>query len=174
MKLLRIATKNDRIPMGDIRDMHNRSASGLRRSPHIELTVDDIEHLKQEIREINADENTFRFNVGRRTCFSDDEGIIYVKGDVFPDLDSIHPRDMMSERAVLAHEYYGHYKFSPSRFKVSDWRDEFRASYIAAISTPNLSADDRRYLVLDAYERAREHGRYYEYSRKAREIIYGY
>jgi len=79
----------------------------------------------------------------------------------------------MSERAVLAHEYYGHYDFAPSIFEATDWRDEFRASYIAAIKTPDLSDNDRRYLVLDAYERAKEAGRFYEYSKKAREIIYG-
>ena len=79
----------------------------------------------------------------------------------------------MSPRAVLAHEYYGHYEFSPSKFMAGDWRDEFRASYVAAINTPNLSDDDRRLLMLDAYERAKESGHYFDYSRKAREIIYG-
>jgi hypothetical protein len=64
--------------------------------------------------------------------------------------------------------------FAPSRFDVGDWRDEFRASYISAIKTPNLSNDDRRYLMLDAYERAKEGGRILNYSERAREIIYGY
>ena len=80
----------------------------------------------------------------------------------------------MSERAVIAHEFYGHYMFAPSKYKAGDWRDEFRASYISSIKTPNLSDDDRRYLMLDAYERAKEGGRILEYSLKAKEIIYGY
>jgi hypothetical protein len=63
--------------------------------------------------------------------------------------------------AVLAHEYYGHYKFSPSEFKSGDWRDEMRASYIAALKAPNLSDKDRAYLILDAYERAKEAGRFF-------------
>ncbi len=75
---------------------------------------------------------------------------------------------------MLAHEYYGHYEFAPSQFAVGDWRDEMRASYIAAIKAPNLSDDDRRLLMLDAYERAKEGGRIFDYSKKAREIIYGY
>jgi hypothetical protein len=92
---------------------------------------------------------------------------------VLPDVDSAHPRDRLSARAVLAHEYYGHYCFSPSAFEATDWRDEMRASYIAAIRAPNLTEDDRKYLMLDAYERAREAGHYFDYSKKAREIIYG-
>jgi hypothetical protein len=153
--------------------MGNRSASGLRKRPLVILTTEDIEFLRDEIKTIGADETAFRFNEGAKTGFSDDEGIINVRGDVHPDLNSTHPRDKMSQRAVLAHEYYGHYKYSPSQFKVGDWRDEFRASYVAAIVTPNLSSDDRRYLILDAYERAKEQGHYFSYSKKAREIIYG-
>ena len=37
--------------------------------------------------------------------------LIYIKGDVLPDLNSTHPRDLMSPKAVLAHEYYGHKYF---------------------------------------------------------------
>jgi len=153
--------------------MENRSASGRRRNPLSLLTSEDIEHLKKEIEIIKADVNSFRFNEGARTGFSDDEGWINVRGDVFPDEDSTHPTDKMSERAVLAHEYYGHFLFSPSKFRVGDWRDEMRASYIAALKTPNLSDQDRAYLILDAYGRAKDAGRYFEYSKKAREIIYG-
>jgi len=80
----------------------------------------------------------------------------------------------MSIRAVLAHEYYGHFQFAPSSFEPGDWRDEFRASYVAALKTPNLSDDDRRYLMLDAYERAKEGGKTLQYNKKARKIIYGY
>ena len=153
--------------------MDNRSASGLRRSPYIELTAEDIVFLKDEIKAIGADESVFKFNEGNRTGFSDRTGTINIRGDVSPDLNSTHPRDCMSERAVMAHEYYGHYEFAPSGFEATDWRDEFRASYIAAIKTPNLTDNDRRYLMLDAYERAKEAGQFYEYSKKAREIIYG-
>jgi len=153
--------------------MENRSASGRRRNPLSLLTCEDIEHLKKEIQEIGADVKSFRFNEGLRTGFSDDEGIINIRGDVFPDYDSTHPTDRMSERAVLAHEYYGHYMFSPSKFRVGDWRDEMRASYIAALKAPNLSKQDRVNLILDAYERAKNAGHYFEYSKKAREIIYG-
>ena len=153
--------------------MDNRSASGLRGSISRELTNEDIKHLTNEIIAIEADINIFRFNEGKRTGFSDRTGNINVKGDIFPDKDSTHPRDRMSERAVLAHEYYGHYDFAPSRFPIGDWRDEFRASYIAAINTPNLSQDDRKYLILDAYERAKDSGYYFDFTKKAREIIYG-
>ena len=153
--------------------MDDRSASGLRGSASKELTNEDIEHLKNEIIAIKADVNVFRFNEGKRTGFSDRTGSINVKGDVFPDKDSTHPRDRMSERAVLAHEYYGHYNYAPSDFPIGDWRDEFRASYMAALNTQNLTHDDRKYLILDAYERAKDSGHYFEYTKKARDIIYG-
>ena len=32
---------------------------------------------------------------------------------------------------------YGHYKNHPSQFRVGDWRDEFRASYCAALNALN-------------------------------------
>ena len=76
--------------------MDDRSASGLRGSVSRELTNEDIEHLKNEIIEIEA-----------------------------------------------------------------------------AINTPNLTPDDRKNLILDAYERARDSGHYFDYTKKAREIIYG-
>ena len=151
-----------------------RKAGGLRRSPFYVLTESEIWYLRDEIRAIGADEGVFRFNKGWRTCYNDVLGYIYIRGDIMPDMYSIHPRDVMSPRAVLAHEYYGHYLFRPSDFSNGDWRDEMRASYIAAIEAPNLSDDDRRNLMLDAYERAREGGYVFKYSKKAREIIYGY
>ena len=72
----------------------------------------------------------FRFNEGNQTGFLDSEGIINVRGDVLPDLYSNHPRDLMSPRAVLAHEYYGHKHFDDV-FGVRNplpgsWNDEFR------------------------------------------------
>jgi len=171
---LRSGACGDTMIVDEVREMEDRSASGLRKSPSNEILPEEIEFLKSEIRAIGADEGVFRFNEGIRTAFSDRTGSINVKGDVFPDMNSLHPRDLMSERAVLAHEYYGHYDFAPSIFEADDWRDEFRASYVAAVKTPNLTDDDRRYLMLDAYERAREAGSFIDYSKKAREIIYGY
>jgi len=80
----------------------------------------------------------------------------------------------MSERAVLAHEYYGHYKYAPSKFEQGDWRDEFRASYMAAKNAPNLTDKDKQYLVLDALERANEAGVKIRYNDFIRRILYGY
>jgi hypothetical protein len=151
----------------------DRSASGFRQSPHNTLSSEDIDSLKQDIDAIGADPSAFRFNEGRQTGFSDRDGMINVRGDVFPDAASTHPRDKLSARAVLAHEYYGHYNFSPSSFEATDWRDEMRASYVAALKAPNLTDEDRKYLMLDAYERAREAGHCVDYSKKARELIYG-
>jgi len=162
------------IYLGDGIMIDGREAGGLRRSPFYTLTEHDILHLKDEIKAIGADSRVFLFNTGLQTGYIDDTGFINVRGDVMPDKTSVHPRDMMSERAVLAHEYYGHFMYSPSAFEPGDWRDEFRASYMAAIKSPNLSNDDRRLLMLDAYERAKESGIILHYSKKARAIIYGY
>ena len=68
----------------------------------------------------------------------------------------------MSQRAVLAHEYYGH-KYFDDLFGDKNplpgaWTDEFRASYNAALNAPNLTETDRMYLMADALERAKEAG----------------
>lgn len=103
--------------------------------------------MKENIRAIGADERIFRFNEGYQTGFMNSQRLIYVRGDVLPDLKSNHPRDLMSSRAVLAHEYYGHKYFDElygnKNPMVGAWNDEFRASYFAALNTPNLSDMDR-------------------------------
>lgn len=80
----------------------------------------------------------------------------------------------MSARAVLAHEYYGHFLNHPSEYDIGDWRDEFRTSYDAAVKAPNLSDEDRAYLMIDAYDRAHEAGQILNYDETARRIIYGF
>ena len=147
--------------------------NGQRRSAFHILTEDEIEIVKNDIRAIGADERIFRFNMGTRTSYVDDLDIIQIKGDVFPDVNSIHPRDLMSSRAVIAHEYYGHRAYRNTILKDGSWNDEFRASYIAAKNAPNLSEIDRRYLMLDAIERAKESGVSIKYNDFMRRIIYG-
>jgi len=104
--------------------------------------------------------------------------LIYVRGDVLPDLKSNHPRDLMSSRAVLAHEYYGHKYFDElygnKNPMVGAWNDEFRASYFAALNTPNLSDMDRYYLMADAVERAREAGVTIKLTDEIRRALYGF
>ena len=86
----------------------------------------------------------------------------------------------MSSRAVLAHEYYGHkvafdkYGYLDSFPVAGSWNDEFRASYNAALNTPNLSDFDRMYLMSDALERAKEAGVNIKITDVIRRIIYGY
>jgi hypothetical protein len=79
-------------------------------------------------------------------------------GDILPDPKGITARDRMSQRAVLAHEYYGHYLNHPSEYPIGHWKDEFRASYDAAVKAPNLSDEERRDLMIYAYDRAKEAG----------------
>ena len=151
----------------------NRNAGGLRRSPFIPLTDEEINFLKDEIKAIEAEESVFEFVNGRATSYRDETDKIYVKKDVFPDLDSIHPRDLLSPRAVLAHEYYGHRANRNSSLDEGSWNDEFRASYMAALNTPNLSDKERAGLILDAIERAREAGVTIKYNEFMRRTLYG-
>ena len=159
--------------VGSGRMVDDRNAGGLRRSPFNTLSIDNIKHLQEEIRAIGADESIFVFNEGRQTSYVDELDIIRVRYDVFPDIHSTHPRDLMSERAVLAHEYYGHRKYRDTWLEHGSWNDEFRASYIAAKGTYNLSDEDRRYLVLDALERAKEAGVTIVYNEFIRRVLYG-
>lgn len=148
-------------------------ASGLRKQAS-RLTDAEINVLRADIDAIGADLSVFSFNTGLYTGYDDELAVIHVLGDVMPDKNGTSSRDVMSSRAVLAHEYYGHYNFAPSSFPIGDWRDEMRASYIAAKTSPGLSCEERRDLVVDAYDRAREAGYNYEYSKWAKEIVYGY
>ena len=146
---------------------------GLRQPASRTLTPEEIEQLKQEAVSIGVPVERLLFNQGTQTGFRDRDAMIYVRGDVLPDLTSSIVRDKMSSRAVLAHEYYGHFKSHPSEYEPGDWRDEFRASYNAAVHTPNLTDEERAHLMLDAYERAKEAGEFAGYDEQARRILYG-
>jgi len=154
--------------------MKVRKASGLRKSPHHLLTDEEIEKLKADITAIRADIEKFVFNKGTHTSYSDDLDKILVRGDVLPDaIYSAHPRDMMSARAVLAHEYYGHRLNRGTRLLKGSWNDEFRASYMAAQNAPGLTDQDRMFLILDAMERAKEVGVSIHWNSFMRRVVYG-
>ena len=153
---------------------NDREAGGLRRSPLNVLSETEMEHLKNEIRAIGADESIFAFNESFGTSYDNRMDKIYVTGNVFPDKNSLHPRDLLSERAVLAHEYYGHRAYKDTKLETGSWNDEFRASYMAAKNAPNLTDEDRKYLVLDAIERSKEAGITIKYNNYIRRILYGY
>ena len=161
-----------------LRGSVTRAVGGQRRSKFLVLTDDEIISLKKDIRAIGADERIFRFNEGYQTGFSESSKLILVRGDVLPDLSSNHPRDLMSSRAVLAHEYYGHRYFDElygvKNPLANSWNDEFRASYFAALKTPNLSDIDRHYLMADAVERAREAGVTIKLTDEIRRVLYGF
>jgi len=172
------AKEVEKIYISDIMKTRNISqrnlAIGLRRSPSYILNDKEIESILNDAKSIGVPEDILRFNYGSQTGFSDRDNMINVRGDILPDMSSRNVRDLLSSRAVLAHEYYGHYKQHPSSFWPGDWRDEFRASYRAAIDTPNLTDEERRMLMLDAYDRAKEAGVPAKYNKEARRIIYGY
>lgn len=140
----------------------NRDIDGMRKSSFYVLTEEDIGELLNDIRAIGADESVFRFNYDKvpGTGYIDAIDIIAVRGNVYPDTfsGSKHPRNIMSARAVLAHEYYGHRKNRGTDLEQGSWEDEYRASRTAAEVTPNLSDEERRHLVLDAMERKHEAG----------------
>ena len=149
-------------------------ANGMRQSPFVVLDDEQIKQIQQYATELEMPLKVLSFNTGTQTGFVDGTKLIHVRGDIFPDKSSLNNRDFLSEKAVLAHEYYGHYAHDPSQFRIGDWRDEFRASYSAAINAPGLTDLERRMLMLDAYDRAKEAGVSVKYNKNARMIIYGY
>lgn len=149
-------------------------AMGFRKPVSHVLTEKEISSIIADAKAIMVPVDVLCFNVGLHTGFVDDLETINIRGDILPDLDSTVARDRMSQRAVLAHEYYGHYKNHPSEYDIGDWRDEFRASYDAAVHTPNLTEEERALLMIDAYDRAKEAGIILEYDETARRVIYGY
>lgn len=151
-----------------------KMAYGLRKSPKIKLSDNDKSLILNEITAINAAPDVFVFRDGFGSGYSDSRDIIFISSNIFPSNDgSLHPRDLMSERAVLAHEYYGHRTHRGTALEKGSWNDEFRASYTAAKICPNLTDEDRRYLILDAIERAKEAGINIRYNDFIRRVLYG-
>ena len=148
-------------------------SNGARTSRLHILTESEIESVKRDAKSLKIPVSVLRFNEGFSTSFVDKLGIITIRGDVLPDLSSHVLRDRLTQKAVLAHEYYGHYKSHPSKFDFDDWRDEFSASYNAATTAPGLSDEERRELMLDAFDRAKEAGVSAKYNKTARRYIYG-
>lgn len=163
-------------------------ANGMRNLSRTPLTDKEIEFIKKEIRIIEADESVFIFNdpnhIAKSTCYNVLEDKIYVTRNIFPDdaYGSTHPRDLMSVRAVLAHEYYGHRVYRDEYLlDISNdvettpyWKDECRASITAAKTTPNLTERDRCNLVQDASYRAKESGNLLIMDDFMKEVTYGY
>ena len=132
-------------------------------------------HLLSEIDIIKADRNVFVFRDGFESGYSDERDKIFVSSNIFPSNDgSNHPRDLMSKRAALAHEYYGHRAYRGTKLPKGSWNDEFRASCMAAKNCPNITDEDRYFLILDALERAKESGISIQYNSFIRSILYGY
>jgi len=154
-----------------------RDVNGARKSPFYILTKEDIQKLKEDIRAIEAKESVFVFNCDlvRGTGYIDAIDIIAIRGNVFPDTtsDSNHPRDIMSARAVLAHEYYGHRTNRGTNLVSGCREDEYRASRTAAEITPNLTNEERTHLILDAIERKREAGIVADLDSFMRRLLYG-
>lgn len=166
-----------------------RTAAGNRKSAFYVLTDTDIEMIKSEISAIGAQTEDFVFNstVTRGTCFLAGDNKVHIKGNIFPDENSLHPRDRLSVRAVLAHEYYGHRPYrmqyiaedsstdpdAINKILARAWADEFRASYMAAKIAPGLTDEERRMLIEDALSRAEEAGVTIKYNEFIRRVLYG-
>ena len=149
-------------------------AGGGRRGRNHRLSEEEIQQIRQAIAEIQADEDVFVFDESFPTGYSDSRDMVFISGNVMPDLTSSHPRDRMSAKAVIAHEYYGHRTHRGTKAAKDSWNDEFRASYTAALSAPGLSDEERSDLMLDALERAKEAGVSIRINAAMRRILYGY
>lgn len=164
----------------------NKYMSNGWRTPGTKILTDkEIEFIKHEIKAIDADLSVFIFNDENHinTCYNDREDKIYIRGDVLPDtrFASNITRDLMSVRAVIAHEYYGHRphrqeyleEFEKGIRKIPVWKDESRASYEAAKNCPNLSDIDRYHLIQDSIDRCIEAHQAIEMDDFMRNILYG-
>lgn len=167
---------------------NKKMSNGMRNTSRTPLTQEEIDFVKSQIKLIEADESVFVFNdeehIAKSTCYDADKDKIFVTRNIFPDdtYGSSHPMDIMSVRAVLAREYYGHrhYKeeyLSADKYKketVHHWEDECRASITAAKTAPNLTDKDRADLVQDAVYRAGECGYLLEMDEFMKAVVYGH
>lgn len=149
-------------------------AGGGRRGRNHQLSEDEKKEVLSAIKSIQASPEKFIFEPFGTTGYLDSRDVVIVAGNVMPDLTSTHPRDRMSMRAVLAHEYYGHRMHRGTKLSRNSWNDEFRASYTAAKIAPGLTDEERRDLVLDALERAKEAGVVIKLNETMKRILYGY
>lgn len=174
----------------DIMKAENNSrplAYGGRRERSYILNAEDIMYIKSEAKAINIPNDVLKFNEGTQTGFFDARQVIHIRGDIFPDEMSSDNRDLLSVRAVLAHEYYGH-RPNRQQYLIEDsvtsdeersrltslmWADEFRASYMAAKNAPGLTDEDRQYLIMDAISRAQEAGVSIRYNDFMRRVLNG-
>lgn len=165
-------------------------SNGSRRLKREPLSSSEIEYVTREAGIIKIDTSILIFNdplhiKENNTCYNFEQDKIYIAQNVFPDekYGSIHPRDLMSVKAVLAHEYYGHRQYrneyisdwekGPTFHTTPIWQDECRASITAAKIAPNLSNKDRANLLMDAIKRAEEAGHYIEMDEYMKGVIYG-
>lgn len=150
-------------------------ANGGRKSQFVKLTDENKQYIIKEAKAIGIEKKHLVFADGVRTAYREDVNKIFVSSQVFPSPDdSSIARDRMSVRAVLAHEYYGHYKNKNTSIPSNHWIDEFRASYRAAQRCPNLSDEDRSLLMRDALDRAKEAGVSIKITKTIRGLLYGY
>lgn len=147
-------------------------ANGPRRGAFTIVNQQEQEHILRCADDLKIPREMLSFNTGNRTSFEDLSGKINIRGDIFPSSYAQNIESILNERCALAHEYYGHYKHHPSEYAPGDWHDEFRASYRAALDTPNLTNHERGLLMIDAYDRAREAGEPLQYSEEARRILF--
>ena len=149
-------------------------ASGARKSFLIPLSKSDKTFILQEIDSIGADRRFFEFRDGAPTAYSDKRDKIFISSSVFPSNDgSTHPTDLLSVRAVLAHEFYGHKANRNTKLAKGSWNDEFRASYLAAKNAPGLTDEDRVLLITDAMQRAKDAGVNIKLNAFMRRCLYG-
>lgn len=168
-------------------DSEREMSNGFRCCDRTPLTDGEINFLKGEIDLIDADQKVFVFNdkdhINGTTCYNFERDIIYITRNLFPDYKtgSTHPRDLLTPRAVITHEYYGHRPERERYLKecngeIEDlpfWKDEAYASINAAFNTPNLIQLERATLLNEAFYRAKEVYQEIVLTDDMNEILYG-
>lgn len=156
------------------RYFERQMANGQRHSIFVDFTDEMKEEIFKEADSIGIPREKLMFSSGKGTHFDDELGKVYVEGDIYPSDDgSTYTRDRLNIRSVLAHEYYGHGQFRWTELPIGDWRDEFRASYRAALDTPALTVEERAFLMRDALDRANEAGISLTYTDIIRSVLNG-
>ena len=170
-------------------DDNKNFSMGYRKLSKEPLSREEINTVVEAACSINIPVEALVFNnqkalsgpTGTSYNFFDDK--VYIAQNVFPDdnSNSIHPRDLLSVRAVLAHEYYGHRAFRQeylsdyenNKSTTTYWEDEARASINAAKYAPNLSQLERCMLIQDATYRAKEHAQVLELDDFMKNMLFG-
>lgn len=155
---------------------------GLRTLSENELDESEIAEVIKAAESVEIPAEYFVFNDEKSllgvegTCYHREDDKIYVTRDVFPDQNelSLHPRNLLSVKSILAIEYYGRRKNCLDNPSASyDWRAKVECVTDVSRFAPGLTQYEKMMLIQYVGCIAEEHGYSVINDEYDKSILYG-